>query len=208
LGGRLSYNERNQNRQPVILPAEQVPYIGLGLFAALLLLHWAWCWMVAYPIAYEKQLKKGKPWVYIPMRWQGGRKMRIVLGTRLLMAALVALGVALAGHFTHRLEWPWLFAYFLVLGFLALRLNALWLELRYQQQEDAYYFLHDELRARLESEGKDMAEPAFKNLAAYQHQNLLRKADEKGEFLKTLRAQARESRKYRKEARTREPVET
>ena len=54
---------------------------------------------------------------------------------------------------------------------------------RYRQQEDAYYFLHDELRAKLESEGKDMAESAFKSLAAYQHQNLLRKADEKGKLL-------------------------
>jgi hypothetical protein len=189
----------------VIVPAEQVPFIGLGLLAALLILHGAWCWMVAYPIAFEKHLKKGKPWVYIPLRWQGGRKFQIVSFSRILMAAAVALGVALAAHFSRRQEWPWLLAYVLILGFLILRLNAFWLDLRYQQQEDSYYFLHDELRTRLESEGKDMAESAFKNLAAYQHQNLLRKADEKGELLKTLRAQARDSRKYRKQART--PVE-
>lgn len=192
----------------MILPEEQLRYVGLGLLAALLALHWVWCWFVAYPIAFERQLKKGKPWVYIPIHWQGGRKIRILLFSRLLMLAVVAVGVALAGNLTRRNEWPWLFAYFLMLGFAVLRLNALWLDLRYQQQEDAYYFLHDELRARLESEGKDMAESAFKSLAAYQHQNLLRKADEKGELMKTLRAQAKMSRKYRKEARSRETVET
>lgn len=190
------------------VPAEQVPYIGLGLLALLLVLHWAWCWYVSYPIAFERHLKKGKPWVYIPLRWQGGRKLRIVFFSRLLMLAVVAVGVALARHYSRRGEAPWLFAYFLILGFLVLRLNALWLMLRYQQQEDGYYYLHDELRTRLESEGKDMAESAFKSLAAYQHQNLLRKADEKGELLKTLRNQARMSRKYRKDARAREPVET
>lgn len=176
--------------------------------AALLAAQWAWCWLVAYPIAFERELKKGKPWVYIPLRWQGGRKFRILLFSRLLMLAMVALGVALAGHYTRRHEVPWLFAYFLILGFVIMRLNGLWLDLRYQQQEDSYYFLHDELRVRLENEGKDMAESAFKNLAAYQHQNLLRKADEKGELIKTLRAQARMSRKFRKESRTKEPVET
>ena len=189
----------------MIVPPEQIPYIGLGLLGLLLVLHWAWCWLVAYPMAFERQLKKGKPWVYIPLRWRGGRKLRIIFFSRVLVLAVVALGVALCGYFTHREEWPWLFVYVLILGFLVLRINALWLALRYQQQEDSYYFLHDELRARLESEGKDMAESAFKNLAAYQHQNLLRKADEKGELIKTLRIQARMSRKRRKEART--PVE-
>jgi hypothetical protein len=53
-----------------------------------------------------------------------------------------------------------------------------------------------------------MAESAFKSLAAYQHQNLLRKADEGGTLLKTLKNQAKISRKYRKEVRTRETVET
>jgi signal transduction histidine kinase len=192
----------------VILPREQLPYFGLGLLAALLALHWSWCWFVAYPIAFERQLKRGKPWVYIPMRWRGGRKLRILFFSRVLLLAIVALGVALAGLLTRRAEIPWLFAYFLILGFAVLRLNALWLAMRYRQQEDSYYFLHDELRTKLEGEGKDMAESAFKSLAAYQHQNLLRKADEKGELLKTLRAQARTSRKYRKEARSREPVET
>jgi hypothetical protein len=189
----------------VIVPREQIPYVGLGLLALLLVLHWAWCWLVAYPISFERQLKKGKPWVYIPLRWRGGRKLWIVFISRLLMLAVVALGVALSGHFLRRDEAPWLFAYFLILGFLIMRINALWLALRYRQQEDSYYFLHDELRLRLESEGKDMPESAFKNLAAYQHQNLLRKADEKGELIKTLRSQAKVSRKNRKQART--PVE-
>lgn len=189
----------------MIVPPEQIPYIGLGLLALLLVLHWAWCWRVAYPIAFERQLKRGKPWVYIPLRWQGGRKLWIIFVSRMLMLAVVALGMALSAYFTRRAQPPWLFAYFLILGFLVLRLNALWLALRYRQQEDSYYFLHDELRVRLESEGKDMAESAFKNLAAYQHQNLLRKADEKGELIKTLREQARTSRKHRKQART--PVE-
>src|SRR3954470_6485925 len=98
--------------------------------ALLLILHWAWCWLVAYPISFERHLKRGKPWVYIPLRWRGGRKLQIVFISRILMLAVVALGVALAAYFLHRDDPPWLFAYFLILGFLVLRLNALWLALR------------------------------------------------------------------------------
>ena len=53
-----------------------------------------------------------------------------------------------------------------------------------------------------------MADSAFKNLAAYQHQNLLRKADEQGKLLPTLKAESRKSRKHRKEIKAQEPVET
>ncbi|MDB5103416.1 MAG: hypothetical protein JWP91_1105 [Fibrobacteres bacterium] len=183
-------------------------YTAFGVLAGLLLLDWLWCHYVAYPISFERKLKKGKPWIYIPIRWKGAYKVQIKLVTRVLMLAIVAVGVLLLTHYTGKSEGPWLLLYTLGTGFLVLRLNAFLLDGRYHQQEDSYYFLHDELRAKLESEGKDMAESAFKSLAAYQHQNLLRKADEGGILIKTLGTQAKLSRKYRKEVRTRETVET
>jgi hypothetical protein len=183
-------------------------YIALGLLAGLLLLHWAWCNFIAYPISFERKLKRGKPWVYIPIRWKGFYKIQVVLFTRLLMLAIMVLGVGLFAQYIGKTEIHYIILFACAIGFLVMRLNALWLDLRYRQQEDAYYFLHDELRAKLEGEGKDMAESAFKSLAAYQHQNLLRKADEGATLLKTLKNQAKISRKYRKEVRTRETVET
>lgn len=191
-----------------MIPREHYPYFGMGLLAAVLLAQWAWCCWVAYPIAFEKQLKRGKPWVYIPLRWRGGYKVQIGLVSKLLLLAGTALATALAVHYSKRSTPVWLLAFALPSLIAMLRLNALWLSIRYRQQEDAYYFLHDELRTRLESEGKDMAESAFKSLAVYQHHTQLRKADEKGELLKALRTQARMSRKFRKDVRTREPVET
>jgi hypothetical protein len=186
----------------------QLPYIILSAFAALLLSQWAWCRFVAYPLAFERKLKQGKHWVYIPLRWKGAHKFQVVLVSRLLMILAVAVGLFLLSHYSRKSTWPWLAGFGLVLGAVVLKLNSLWLSGRYRQQEDAYYFLHDELRAKLESEGKDMADSAFKSLAAYQHQNLLRKADEQGKLLATLKAQSRMSRKHRKETRSQEPVET
>jgi hypothetical protein len=192
-----------------MLAKTQYQYITWGLFVGLLLLHWAWCQFVAYPISFEKNLKRGKSWVYIPLQWKGAYKFQIQLFSRIIMLSLIAVGLVLIINYTHKMESYWLLAFGLGLGFIVLKVNSFWLDLRYHQQEDAYYFLHDELRTKLEGEGKDMADTAFKNLAAYQHQNLLRKADEQGQLIKTLKSQAKKSRKHRKEVRTQQqPVET
>lgn len=84
----------------------------------------------------------------------------------------------------------------------------MWLELRYRQQEDAYFHLHDSLKEKLESEGKDYTEAAFRNLAAYQHHHLLRKADEGGHLAQTLREQAQLSKAHRRVSKVREVVES
>jgi hypothetical protein len=192
-------------------PTLQHQYISWGLLATLLLLHWLWCQFVSYPISFEKNLKKGKPWVYIPLQWKGAYKFQIRLVSRIIMLGLVAVGILLVNlyaPYTRASSGVWYMAYGVALGFLVMRLDAFWLQNRYRQQEDSYYFLHDELRAKLEGEGKDMGEAAFKSLAAYQHQNLLRKADEQGHLIKTLRDQASMSRKHRKDVLTRETVET
>lgn len=183
-------------------------YIILGLFIGLLILQWVWCQFVAYPISFERNLKKGKSWVYIPLRWQGAYKFQIVLVSRVFVVLVVAVGVVLLSHYTRKSTTPWIIGFGTGIGLLVLRLNALWLSIRYKQQEDSYYFLHDELRVKLESEGKDMGDSAFKSLAAYQHQNLLRKADEQGRLIQTLRTQSKASRKHRKEVKAQEPVET
>jgi hypothetical protein len=58
----------------------------------------------------------------------------------------------------------------------------------------------------MEQEGKNVLDIAFKNLAAYQHQNFLRKADEQGLLKQTLKAEAKKSRQPRKDVPISEPV--
>jgi len=193
---------------PLMLENIRYQYISLGLLVGLLVFQWIWCQFVAYPISFERQLKKGKPWVYIPLQWKGGYKFQILLFSRALMVCLIAVGVLLLTHYTHKAGALWFAGYGIAIGLLVLRLNSFWMNWRYHQQEDSYYFLHDELRVKLESEGKDMADSAFKSLAAYQHQNLLRKADEQGHLIQVLRSQSKKSRKYRKDVSMRETVET
>ena len=162
---------------------------GLVLF---LLSHFAWCQFAAYPAAFERRLRQGKPWVYIPRRWKGFHKFAVLWLSRGLMLGMVGTGTALVIRYTERRLPSWIVGLVAVaLWVAATRLDALWTNLRYRQQEDAYYRLHDELRGKLDQDGKDYTEAQFRSLAAYQHQQRLHKADESGEFLTVLRQESR-----------------
>jgi len=153
---------------------------------------------MAYPAAFERQLRRGKSWVYIPMRWKGSHKSTVLTVSRLLLLAIAASGTALfVVHYLHRRQlWVVLPAVF-ILAVVAARLERLWTHLRYRQQEDVYYRLYDALHDRLEQEGKDYTEAQLRNLATYQHQQQLRKSEEASEFLPALNRESREAKQGR-----------
>jgi hypothetical protein len=174
----------------------QVPVI-LWMWLAmitLLVLHLLWCHFVAYPASFERKLRQGKLWVYIPLRWRGLHKFNILLLSRLLVLGIAGIGAALLVNHTGRREPLWITGFSVVLFLGALRLDAFWTSRRYRQQEDAYYLLHDELHAKLEQEGKDFTDAQCRNLAIYQHQQRLRKADESGKLIAAMRQEAKRSR--------------
>lgn len=181
--------------------------LGCG-FVLTLLIHAYWCHNVAYPRAFEKHLKNGKPWVYIPLRWKGMYKSQALFFERILLLVALGLGLALTHQLSNSHSPAALSVALIVLAVALFRWNSMWLSFRYRQQEDAYFHLHDSLREKLASEGKDYTETAFRNLAAYQHQHLLRKADEGGHLTLTLKQQAKLSREHRKTHPLREPVES
>jgi hypothetical protein len=183
--------------------------IALGsAFALTLLFHALWCHNVAYPRGFEKHLKNGKPWVYIPIRWKGLRKSFALWVENGMLLLALALGIALVHELGSKHSPIALAVAFIVLSVALFRWNALWLSFRYRQQEDSYFHLHDSLKEKLASEGKDYTETAFRNLAAYQHHQLLRKADEGGHLTLTLKQQARLSREHRRILPSRETVES
>jgi hypothetical protein len=168
-----------------------------GALALLLVAQALWSLFLAYPAGLERMLRRGRSWVYVPLAWQGFRRLRITFTSRLLTLAGTTLWTVLMTHHTGRQKAWWIAGFFLV-GYAALSwLQAFCSGFRFKQQEDAYYLLHDELRAKMEAENKDFTEAQLKSLSAYQHQQRLRKADEEGKFLKVLGEEAARSRKAR-----------
>jgi hypothetical protein len=136
-------------------------------------------------------------WVYVPLRWKGFRKLQILLVHRLIQLGVAGLGIALLVHYSERRQALWIALFAIICYAAAAWLQGLWNGLRYRQQEDAYFLLQDELRAKFERENKDYGETQLRNLSAYQHQQHLRKADEEGRFLTVLRHEARRFRQAR-----------
>ena len=173
-------------------------YTLFGLTGLFLILHVFWCLFIAYPISFEKSLKQGKAWVYVPIRWKGFYKFQIAIVTRLLILILSFLVSFLLIQVSPKKEISWLLFFLIICTFLIAKGTSFVMRLRFNQQEDCYYYLHDELKEKLESEGKDLTESAFKNLAAYQHHQFLHMADKSGHLIKSLNSQTQSLRKMRK----------
>jgi len=150
-----------------------------------------WSLFFGYPAIYERMLRRGRVWVYVPLRWKGFRKLQILFLSRLLVLGITASGTLLFVHYSDRRHGLWIAAFLVLCYAVAAWLQGFWGGVRYRQQEDAYYLLHDELRLKLQGDNKDYSEAQLRSLSTYQHQQRLRKADEEGKFLALVRDEAR-----------------
>jgi hypothetical protein len=168
-----------------------------GALISLLALQFVWAHFVAYPARFERMLRKGRTWIYIPLRWKGLYKLQVLFVSRLLVVLIALAGLFVLVHHTHHRHPLWVAGFTAACYFLALWLGSFWTTWRYRQQEDAYFLQLDELRAKMELENKEFTDVQLRNLSAYQHQQKLHRADEEGKFLIVLREEARRFRRER-----------
>lgn len=166
-----------------------------GGLAAVLGLQFLWVHFVAYPARFERMLRKGRTWVYIPQRWKGFYKVQVLFVSRVLVIGATLLAVFLMVEYTGNRKPAWVAAYAVAAYVAAAWAGSAWSTLRYRQQEDAYFLQLDELRAKFELENKDYSDAQLRNLSAYQHQQKLHRADEEGKLLAVIRDEARRFRR-------------
>jgi hypothetical protein len=166
-----------------------------GGLAAVLGLQFLWIHFVAYPARFERMLRKGRTWVYIPQRWKGFYKVQVLFVSRLLVIGATLLAVFLMVEYTDNRKPLWVAAYAVAAYVAAAWGGGAWSSLRYRQQEDAYFLQLDELRAKFDLENKDYSDAQLRNLSAYQHQQKLHRADEEGKLLAVIRDEARRFRR-------------
>ena len=178
------------------MPDNNTTIFGLwsGL-AVLLALQFVWVHFIAYPARFERMLRKGRTWIYVPQRWKGFYKLQVLFVSRLLVIGVALIALSLMVHYTGNRKPLWISAYVAAAYIAASWVGSAWSNLRYQQQEDAYFLQLDELRAKLDQENKDYSDAQLRNLSAYQHQQKLHRADEEGKLAAVLRDEARRFRK-------------
>lgn len=168
-----------------------------GALALLIAAQALWSLFFAYPTTFERMLRRGRTWVYVPLRWRGGLKLRILTLARALTLGITASGAWLFVEYSERRHAVWVAAFVVLCYAVAAWLQGFWTSVRYRQQEDGFFLRLDTLRAKMEQENKDFTEAQLRSLAAYQHQQALRKADEERRLLAELRDTSRRQRQAR-----------
>jgi hypothetical protein len=162
-------------------------HFGITLALSLLFLgiYVMWSKNRAYGLFLDKQVKKGKLWVYLPIGWNTKKRATNALILKVLMILSTICGfIAFIQVFSTRLD--------MIIGSTALYviilliLGNLTIKHRFKQQENAYFGIQDAIIAEYEREGKRITESKLLNLASYQFQNALRAADSNKRLLKEL----------------------
>jgi hypothetical protein len=180
----------------ILLPEWILPY-SYTLLLIPLLSSWGVFWWnskFAFPLFLTRQLKRNKKWLYIPLFWNLKKKMikknhfLIKLMSFILWCVFTPLGLSfyLSGQFG------------LVFGFtLAVLIECLsryvWLRKRYKQQEQIFFFELANASNEAMISGERTPETELRNRITWEHQQVLRLADERGEFFKVLEKRFREA---------------
>ena len=141
----------------------------------------------------EKFIKKGRAWLYVPLRWTGFRKFSILLLTRLFY--LMVPGLVFWTLWIWIPQWRLELHGALTLGFAIgfAYYTRILLYRRFKQQVDAYF----STRKKIFRQYAKMSEQEVDNLTSFQHQSILREADKKGILTRTIIQQSRKAQQER-----------
>lgn len=163
---------------------------GLGIFLFISFILW-WYPFFAYPIWWQKAVRMGKSWFYLPQGWRGWRLRWIPFINFFipLLGALLGFGAATSWFSTS--THPFALIFSLVFFSLCLVVQVLSFGKRKKQQIDAYWNLHQQLGIHYTNQGKDISDADLSHLTAFRHQNALREADQRGKLLRVLAERAK-----------------
>jgi hypothetical protein len=162
-------------------------HFGLPIAISLLFL-WVyviWARNHAFGLFLDKQVKKGKAWVYLPIGWTPKTRALKALVLKLLLFCSITFGslsLSLIIGAQKELGLGLVVTYAITV----LILGKISIQHRFNQQENAYYSIQDAIISESEREGKRISDTELQNLASYQFQNALRTADSNKRLLKEL----------------------
>lgn len=158
--------------------------IPLGVACIFLGLYLYWLQNHAYPSFLEKQIKKGKPWLYMPLSWNSKKKAYINFTSQIFYTLTIC--SILFGLLVSPIEHWKSFIITAISALILLVLGKWKIRKRFQQQVNSYFSFVDAVTAEFEREGKGFSEQELHNLASYQFQNAMRSADSNSRLLKEL----------------------
>jgi len=168
----------------------QKEYLAIA-FCLSFLAHFYWSLYIAYPLVIDTSIKKGKSWLYLPLKWKGLYKKTIQLITPILNLTIYSLGLITLWVYLYQIS-PMVFVVAaLALMIVHLGLSSFGRKRRFVQQEDSFFHIRGQVQQNLKTSGKTLSENEVNSLASFQHQNLLREADKIGKLKEAMIKQSR-----------------
>jgi len=161
------------------------------VFIMSFLAYFYWCLYIAYPLVIDTSIKKGKSWLYLPLKWKGLYKKSVQFLTPLLNLSIYSLGLITLWVYLARISMVVFITASLALMAFHLSLSSFGRKRRFTQQEDSFFFIRGQLQENMKISGKSLSESEVNNLASFQHQNLLREADKLGKLNEALSKQSK-----------------
>jgi len=157
------------------------------------ILHFCWCWFLAYPLYLEARIKdrsSPKPWVYLPSWWKGNITTFSYPVTLLLSVLSVLTWTGGISRFLPT-NLFWHLGVFVFSAVVILWLQRLWLSQNYLLQRECYFREYRELAYDSHSKGKTIQDADLRNRCMWEHQQSLRKAEMSGRLYRYLKAKAK-----------------
>ncbi|MBF0432355.1 MAG: hypothetical protein HQK83_13805 [Fibrobacteria bacterium] len=176
-------------------------HIFILAFITLLLFQYFWDLFIAYPVVLDNYIKRGQSWLYLPLKWNSWIKKFINFFNPIVFALTLFSGGAALYFNTPFLKLYITIPVFIVLATGFTFINDLLLKKRFHQQEDLYFYVRGKIQKQMSQKGKGLSELEINNLASFQHQNMLREADEKHKFIPELNLQSKQAKKVLKAQR-------
>jgi hypothetical protein len=165
----------------------------LSLLAYILL--WYWCLYAAYPLSLDKKIKKGKSWLYIPAKWRDKRKLLVILLTPFFLILPILLSTQSLSLAAGNTSLFFISGSAFISSLLVMTLFSYLVNIHFRQQQDFYFYIKDQISFKSELDGKKLSNMEINNLASFQHQNFLQKADKEGMLLMALKKQTQLAKK-------------
>ena len=125
----------------------------LGLLV-LLGIHWTWCTYVAYPLLLNKFIKRGRSWLYLPLKWKGILKRVVMFITPFILFSEIILVLAITRLFTSGSPVYIFLLYSALLIAGVFILHTQWLKWRLIQQEDSFFYIRCQISSQMNEKGK------------------------------------------------------
>ena len=168
-----------------------VSEIGSFFWVSLLcwIIYFFWCRFLDYPVALEREIRKGKSWPYLPIYWKGKNRWLIRAGSLSLFWVANLFGACSLYFLIY--EHIVLVVLGLVISIIiGVKISRISVKDIVRSQKNIYFQIYMQIRGKGKLKGDEISDSELSSRAQWQYHNDLRQADKQGRLTQFLKGEA------------------